>query len=193
MVVQQQINLPNLWHEALKTLSYDEQQELEFARGTTHPTPTSVLAAITDKKNECVKKQWVLYVNKKGEKIMIRELFNGISDWIHRFRTIGDVAVQYDSAHAALPWAAVRFFLQVMTILHFQYDPYSSLDRCERLPNVWEHVGRDRESFQYRCQIHRARGKDSHQNFGRDEAAFSSFDQALCYYITLFRSSSAIL
>ncbi|KAL9622121.1 MAG: hypothetical protein Q9160_003464 [Pyrenula sp. 1 TL-2023] len=55
-----QTTAPNLWHEALKTLNYDEQRELEFARDTTPPTPASVLATITDKKNECVKKQWVL-------------------------------------------------------------------------------------------------------------------------------------
>ena len=33
--------------------------------------------------------------------------------WIHKFKEIGDVAVQYDPSHAALPWAAIRFFLQL--------------------------------------------------------------------------------
>jgi hypothetical protein len=63
--------------------------------------------------DECVKKQWVLYTNKNGEKIMVREIFNRMSGWINKFKEVGDVAIQYDPGHAALPWAAVRFFLQV--------------------------------------------------------------------------------
>lgn len=33
--------------------------------------------------------------------------------WIRRFKDVGDIAAQYDPAHASLPWAAVRFLLQV--------------------------------------------------------------------------------
>ena len=44
---------------------------------------------------------------------MVRDVFNGISTWIDKFKKVGDMAVQYDPGHAALPWAAVRFFLQV--------------------------------------------------------------------------------
>lgn len=33
--------------------------------------------------------------------------------WIHRFKETGDTLVQYDPGHAALPWAAVRFLLQM--------------------------------------------------------------------------------
>jgi hypothetical protein len=34
-------------------------------------------------------------------------------EWVDKFKTIGDNAIQYDPAHAALPWAGVRFILQV--------------------------------------------------------------------------------
>ena len=33
--------------------------------------------------------------------------------WIGRFKEIGDIAIQYVPVHAALPWAGVRFLLQV--------------------------------------------------------------------------------
>lgn len=33
--------------------------------------------------------------------------------WIDHFKEVVDVAVQYDPVHAALPWAGVRFLLQV--------------------------------------------------------------------------------
>lgn len=105
--------MPSLWEEAFDGLSDGDKAELEFIRDTPCPSPSSVLATITDKMDECVKKQWVLYTNKNGEKIMVREIFNRMSGWINKFKEVGDVAMQYDPGHAALPWAAVRFFLQV--------------------------------------------------------------------------------
>lgn len=33
--------------------------------------------------------------------------------WVNKFKEVVDVAIQYDPVHAALPWAAVRFLLQV--------------------------------------------------------------------------------
>lgn len=32
---------------------------------------------------------------------------------VNKFKEIGDVAVQYDPSHAALPWVGVRMVLQV--------------------------------------------------------------------------------
>ena len=34
-------------------------------------------------------------------------------NWIDKFKQIGDTVVQYDPGHAALPWAGVRFILQI--------------------------------------------------------------------------------
>lgn len=51
---------------------------------------------------------------KKGTKtIIIRDQLEKVTDWVNKFKQIGDIAVQYDPAHAALPWTGVRFFLQV--------------------------------------------------------------------------------
>jgi hypothetical protein len=33
--------------------------------------------------------------------------------WIDHFKAVGDIAVQFNSGAASLPWAAVRFLLQV--------------------------------------------------------------------------------
>lgn len=33
--------------------------------------------------------------------------------WVSKFKAIGDIVVQYDPGHAALPWAGFRFLLQV--------------------------------------------------------------------------------
>jgi len=57
-------------------------------------------------------KRW-RYKRKSGETVVFQDLFAKIVKWIDLFKQIGDNAVQYDPVHAALPWAAVRFLLQV--------------------------------------------------------------------------------
>lgn len=39
-----------------------------------------------------------------------------VAVWIQKFIEVGDIAIQYDPGHAALPWAAVRFVLMVCLI-----------------------------------------------------------------------------
>lgn len=43
----------------------------------------------------------------------MRDLFTSVVHWLEKFQSIGDVIVNYDPVHAALPWAAVRVFLQM--------------------------------------------------------------------------------
>lgn len=45
--------------------------------------------------------------------IDLRENFNRLVGWVQKFIAIGDTVVTYDPGHAALPWAALRFVLQV--------------------------------------------------------------------------------
>jgi hypothetical protein len=59
-----------------------------------------------------MEKRW-RYIRKTGETVILRDLFDKVIKWIDLFKQVGDVAVQYDPAHAALPWAGVRFVLQV--------------------------------------------------------------------------------
>ena len=46
------------------------------------------------------------------EPIVLHEVFSKIVGWIEKFVAVGDTAMQYDTGHAALPWAAVRLVLQ---------------------------------------------------------------------------------
>ena len=103
----------SLWEGAFDELSTEDQEQLDFSCDGPYPSPSSVLSSVSEKRDECIRKQWVLYTSKNGEKLMVRDLFNSISTWIDQFKRLGDAAIQYDPGHAALPWAAVRFFLQV--------------------------------------------------------------------------------
>jgi len=52
------------------------------------------------------------------------DLFSKIVKWIDIFKQVGDAAVQYDPVHAALPWAGVRFLLQVRGIQAWRKKKY---------------------------------------------------------------------
>lgn len=54
-----------------------------------------------------------LFYAKTGEQVIARDLFAKVVKSIDQFKQLGDVAIQYDPVHAALPWAGVRFFLDV--------------------------------------------------------------------------------
>jgi len=68
---------------------------------------------VEEKKEDCVKKQWVLYTNKDGEKVKVRDMLTKVAGWLDKFKEVGDVAVQFDASQASLPWAAVRALLQM--------------------------------------------------------------------------------
>lgn len=105
----------DLWASALSRLSDSDRQNLTFGGGQGQLAVLNELQRLTeDSRDQCIKKRWRLKrPGRGGETIIIRDLFSKIAGWIVRFREIGDVVVQYDPAHAALPWAGVRFLLQI--------------------------------------------------------------------------------
>jgi hypothetical protein len=71
-----------------------------------------LLSAVQEKQKECIEKQWSI-PGGSGNTIKVRDIFTKITKWIEKFIEVGDVAVQCDPGHAALPWAAVRAILKV--------------------------------------------------------------------------------
>ena len=56
---------------------------------------------------------------KKGDKeIIIRDKLEKVVVWVNKFKELGDIAVQYDTGHASLPWAGIRFILQVLKFVY---------------------------------------------------------------------------
>lgn len=53
-------------------------------------------------------------IGNNKSKVVLRDVFAKIAAWIEKFVEVGDIAVQYDPSHAALPWALVRFLLKVL-------------------------------------------------------------------------------
>jgi hypothetical protein len=102
----------DLWALAATGLSKSVSGNLNFSC----PDKLSILSELQmlteQSQQECTSKRW-RYKRKSGETVIFRDLFAKVVKWIDLFKQIGDNAVQYDPVHAALPWAAVRFLLQV--------------------------------------------------------------------------------
>ena len=59
------------------------------------------------------RRQWKLRKRSGGEPVVLRDVLGNIASWIDKFKEVGDNPANFDPVHAALPWAAVRFVLQV--------------------------------------------------------------------------------
>jgi hypothetical protein len=95
----------------VKSLSDEDKQSIDFKRSDKLAILDDVLAAVEDRKRSRIEKRWTF---RKGDKqIVIRDLLEKVVVWVNKFKQIGDVIVQYDPGHASLPWAGIRFLLQV--------------------------------------------------------------------------------
>ena len=99
---------------ALQKLSKHEREAIQFEKNNKLTTITYLLNQVKAAEEECKGRQWrYKRSNGKGESVIIRDILSKLVKWIERFKQIGDAAVQYDPIHAALPWAGVRFLLEV--------------------------------------------------------------------------------
>ncbi|KAL0775920.1 hypothetical protein CaCOL14_007207 [Colletotrichum acutatum] len=71
-----------------------------------------VLKVAEEKKQLSMRKRWK-FTKPNGNVVIVRDVLEKIVHWVQRFKETGDTLVQYDPSHAALPWAAVRFLLQI--------------------------------------------------------------------------------
>lgn len=122
----------DLWARAAAQLPDDDKRNINFSR----PDKLNILAdlhAEAEKaKQRSIETRWK-YTRRNGETVILRDLFEKIVRWIDTFKQIGDVAVQYDPAHASLPWAGIRFILQVRGMALFKEETADmSTDRGQR-------------------------------------------------------------
>ncbi|KAF6810009.1 ankyrin repeat protein [Colletotrichum musicola] len=76
------------------------------------------------KMDDCDKKAWKVPIP-GGRQIILRDVAAKIIGWLDTFKSVGDTAVQYDPVSAALPWTAVRFFIQAS----IGKEPFASIQR----------------------------------------------------------------
>ncbi|KAI1288296.1 hypothetical protein F5Y03DRAFT_389192 [Xylaria venustula] len=134
-------NAEDLWTTAVKTLSEQDKTTLNLDR----PDRLRAIAEcleLTDKaRNQCTEKAW-RFRRKSGEEVVARDVLAKVARWIHHFTAVGDTLVQYNPAHAALPWASVRFVLQVVLrqVCVDYFETHNFL--LEKIPHIAEQICR---------------------------------------------------
>lgn len=101
----------DLWTKAVDSLSPEDRQAIDFSRIEKSAILSDVLHAAEQKKQICMQKRWK-FTKQNGDIVIVRDVCEKLIKCVNKFKEAGDVAVQYDPAHASLPWAAVRFLLQ---------------------------------------------------------------------------------
>jgi hypothetical protein len=98
------------WASALECLDPADVKVLDF----NEKSALEVLAALQKEteraRNEAVRKQWK-FTRTTGEKVIVRDVLTKILKSVQTITQAGDIIVQYDPVHAALPWAGVRMIL----------------------------------------------------------------------------------
>ncbi|MCJ1379452.1 hypothetical protein MMC17_002553 [Xylographa soralifera] len=102
----------DLWNTALDGLSVDDKAVVSNCQSNSKlDVLTELCAAVEMCRDDCQSRG--LSFNFGGRQIILRKVTEKIIGWLNRFKEIGDIAVNFDPVHAALPWAGVRFLLQV--------------------------------------------------------------------------------
>jgi hypothetical protein len=110
----------DLWYKALAKLPEQDRAELCDLLPHLVGGADSGAGLLDDlcilaikKKERCDEKRWKFDL--AGQQIILRDVAQKIFYWLKKFKEAGDIAVNFDPVHAALPWAAFRFLLQVIS------------------------------------------------------------------------------
>lgn len=101
----------NLWEKAFATLDSDLQRAINHKTSSSTNIAAAALRTAKEKRDICLRKRW-RYRKSNGKDIILRDVLDKIVGFLDKFVAMGDTAVQYDPAHASLPWAGVRFVLR---------------------------------------------------------------------------------
>ncbi|KAF6230805.1 hypothetical protein HO173_010921 [Letharia columbiana] len=103
----------DLWAAALKTLNEGDRNLVTFDGQHKLEVLSDLGQLVISAREKSIEKRWRFHRPGDGQTVILRDLFTKIVVWIDRFKEIGDIVIQYDPVHAALPWAGIRFLLQL--------------------------------------------------------------------------------
>ena len=115
----QPVKTLSLWEEAWKKLPEDVRKHFQFILDETDNNGSGaakqLLAVTTEIRGICEKEKLVDTIDdgKRSKRIIVRDLADKLISWVSKFVAVGDTLIQYDPGHAAIPWAIIRFLLQV--------------------------------------------------------------------------------
>ena len=115
------LTIMNLWDKAVDALKDKHKHNVDFQRADKNAILADILEEVQKKKQACIEGR-LKYKRKNGEFLVLYDVYEKMVKWVTKFKEVGDIAVQYDPGHAALPWAAIRFFLQVRYRGYWLFD-----------------------------------------------------------------------
>ena len=79
-------------------------------------SPAEVASALGTMTEDILNREWGKNrkISFRGDEIVLKDIGMEILRWVDNFKQIGDIVVQYDPVHAALPWAGFRILLKVL-------------------------------------------------------------------------------
>ena len=101
----------DLWARALESLSAKHRAAHQVPQQPSRDIIDHLCALSQQKRTECEEQRWKVEID--GHQVILRDVAEKFFAWLHKFKEIGDVIVNYDPVHLALPWAGIRFLLQV--------------------------------------------------------------------------------
>ncbi|KAF8420375.1 hypothetical protein EV426DRAFT_706146 [Tirmania nivea] len=147
--------IPSLWNKAANDPSLSSQ-ELEALKKIGIDTNIIKISSdletdVQDIVNKKKGKEWKIKF--LGDDIVLCHVGLKILHWVNRFKEIGDIIVQFDPGHAALPWAGFRFLLKIClakqetvdTILIGLEKIAPLIERCMLYEFFYLHVDNTRE------------------------------------------------
>nr|XP_001391675.2 hypothetical protein ANI_1_1862064 [Aspergillus niger CBS 513.88] len=105
----------SLWARALSALPDKDQRMFRTSGTASAPvskTLADIITAIETQRDRCKRHKWST-ISIGGKELIIRDVCAKIAACVNKFASVVDVVVSYDPVHAALPWAGVRFVLQL--------------------------------------------------------------------------------
>ncbi|KAF8427950.1 hypothetical protein EV426DRAFT_640542 [Tirmania nivea] len=117
--------------------------------------------------------------------INMREKVEGFVGWLHKFKEIGDIAMQYDPGHAALPWAGVRFIL--MLVVGHQEKLAAAIVAMERIAILIGRCTIYEQLYLYSNDIPDIANKATGDLRAALLALYTAILQALCRLISVFK------
>ena len=102
----------NLWALAIDTVQPGDRAQLDLYQANKIAALDNVLTLVKGRQSLCLQKRWK-YKKASGKVLIVEDLVEKVAAWVQRFVKVGDIAIQYDPSHAALPWSGIRFLLQI--------------------------------------------------------------------------------
>lgn len=102
----------DLWDKAIKALDPEDFQHITAFQYDQRKVLEEVLKEAQAKRDVAFAKRWT-FKRSGGSVIILRDVFEKVVLQVSKYAQAVEIAANADPIHVGLPWAAVRFLLQV--------------------------------------------------------------------------------